>query len=558
MPGDIPRLTHLVFRRRALRARPRIFKFMQNGDGSLPSHGAVLTHIGVADSDEHLRLLAHLGDAAAGQDADALVSLLAWYAAEQPYRIRSALRRHLAGDDLPPLTVRSDAERLLRGDISRSTLSIRNPGAAGGGGDGALGSPPLGGLSSPAATVVPAGSPVPPGTVVLDGAAVLLSTPEPAAWSGDDAAADAAASGGDGGEFLSPLQRPGTAPSLTAPPARPVLPAGGADSGSILPAIVSHSAFDPADFEGIIRNAVAEASRAAVHQLTAQHDAAIAAEARKREDSEIAAAYEWVDLKNQLWQVQEAARRDRAAAKQAAADAKDARAAAADAIARLDAADVSFAERVQETLLNPDIRVPRGATAAEIEALREFDLEPDMVAALQDAQLIPADGLQLNGHHHEKFLLPSEDADRLLLRIPAARDVPHSAEVDQPLYRALKGRDKEVYDNARAVQKQLRGVYQKYLFLGTLALDPSIADADRLTGMLKTLRVLVERLLHDYALAERSRLEAVSHIAQPNKDFKFTDSTVRRVSPAPIEFVMCTNFDFTLPVPTKFTAFTSR
>ena len=92
MPGDIPRLTHLVFRRSALRARLRLFKFMQDGDGRLPSPGAVLTHIGVVDTDEHLRMLAHLGDAAADKDADGFVGLLAWYVAEQPYRIRSVRR----------------------------------------------------------------------------------------------------------------------------------------------------------------------------------------------------------------------------------------------------------------------------------------------------------------------------------------------------------------------------------------------------------------------------------------------------------------------------------
>jgi hypothetical protein len=37
-------------------------------------------------------MLAQLGDAAAGKDADGFVGLLAWYVAEQPYRIRSVRR----------------------------------------------------------------------------------------------------------------------------------------------------------------------------------------------------------------------------------------------------------------------------------------------------------------------------------------------------------------------------------------------------------------------------------------------------------------------------------
>jgi hypothetical protein len=75
---------------------------MQDGDGRLPSPGAVLTHIGVADADEHLRLLAHLGDAAADKDDDDLVGLLAWYVAEQSYRIRSVRRVSPAPIVLPP------------------------------------------------------------------------------------------------------------------------------------------------------------------------------------------------------------------------------------------------------------------------------------------------------------------------------------------------------------------------------------------------------------------------------------------------------------------------
>ena len=80
----------------------------------------------------------------------------------------------------------------------------------------------------------------------------------------------------------------------------------------------------------------------------------------------------------------EANRRDR--------DAMHARVAAAEQRADAAAADAAVAhaamspEGLQRALLDPDLRLPRGATAEEIEREREFDLDDNIIELLQEAR----------------------------------------------------------------------------------------------------------------------------------------------------------------------------
>ena len=110
---------------------------------------------------------------------------------------------------------------------------------------------------------------------------------------------------------------------------------------------------------------------------------------------------------------------------------------------------------LQRTLLNPDVRIPRAASADDIERLREYSIDPDTVSLLQQHGLVPDTGFDLHGHHYKDFLLEPDEADRVLLRIPASRDVPKPAKLDQRDYLKLAGRNKQAFDEARKTQLQV-------------------------------------------------------------------------------------------------------
>ena len=95
--------------------------------------------------------------------------------------------------------------------------------------------------------------------------------------------------------------------------------------------------------------------------------------------------------------------------------------------------------------------------------------------------------------------------------------------VDERIYAAFSGRTKSAFDHARKEQFALNEQYEKLLLLAHIAVDDELDVDEKLDAILKAIAHLSKHLLHDFAVAERERLNCTGKIYNDDPDFKLPE-----------------------------------
>jgi hypothetical protein len=181
----------------------------------------------------------------------------------------------------------------------------------------------------------------------------------------------------------------------------------------------------------------------------------------------------------------------------------------------------SFHDRLQRQLLHPDTIVPAASSSKAVKDARSYDLSAQQRDRLQEMGCIPAFGFHISAEKHAVLLLDHEELARMRLRLPWPAQIPDPSFVAQDVYDSMTAGTKKVFNVAWTTQTKLLTEYSNLIFMGSVLVDdtiPDVADKHRLIG--EALSVCCQDLLHQYAVHERIRIEAVGKAV--NSDTSYT------------------------------------
>ena len=480
---------------------------MSADDSSLPTREECVLAVFSFESDDRLALLRYLGEDDLSDRAELeLKGILAFYTANAPRRLQVGLRDFRARASFPLPRALDEQQRIQRGDLPQDHWSLR----AGGGDRDDGGGDRIGGAPSPA------------------------GSDSESAGSGDFARQEPARGVAAGG--LSPSVSFGTAEGAVqrrsidlGSPLYPNLPSarravaesrggggggggGGADAQSLfglpVPAAAPDAARDLAagdsfSFPGGL--AASDPRGLAAAFLSPTVDAGIAEQflamlAPKIDELFEQNRSEMEDMRSEL----DATRRELVATKCTLSDFAE-----------------SFHDRVQRQLLHPDTIVPSASSGKLVKDARSYDLSTQQLDRLQDMGCIPPSGFNISAEKHVELLLDPAELERMRLRLPWPAQIPEPSFVAQDVYDGMAAGTKKVFNVARTAQSKMLSEYGMLIFMGSVMVDdtiPDVADKHRLIG--EALSVRCKDLLHQYAVQERIRIEAVGKAV--NSDTSYT------------------------------------
>ena len=480
---------------------------MSADDSSLPTHEECALAIFSFDSDDRLALLRHLGEDDLSDRAELeLGRILAFYTANAPRRLQVGLRDFRARASFPLPLALDEQQRIQRGDLPHDHWSLRAGGGDrdDGGGDRDGDAPSPAGSSSDSAGSVDSARQEPARGVAAGGLSPSVSfgtAPEAVQRRSIDLAGTPLYSGlpssrkaavdtqprAGGGAAVSNVQ---ALFGLPVPAAAPDS-AGGLAAGDSFSFPGGLAASDP---RGL---AAGFLSPAGDPGIVAQILAALGPkidELMEQNRSEVdAVRSELVETRLEL-----------AAAQSSFSNFTE-----------------SFQDRLQRQLLHPDTIVPASSSGKAVKDARSYDLSAQQQDRLQAMGCIPASGFNISAEKHVELLMDPEELARMRLRLPLPAQIPDPSFVAQDVYDSMATGTKKVFNVARTAQTKLLAEYGNLIFMGSVLVDdtiPDVADKHRLIG--EALSVRCQDLLHQYAVQERIRIEAVGKAV--NSDTSYT------------------------------------
>jgi hypothetical protein len=185
--------------------------------------------------------------------------------------------------------------------------------------------------------------------------------------------------------------------------------------------------------------------------------------------------------------------------------------------------DSNLGSTLQNFLLDVDTLLPAGADAKTIKKARAFHMDNFVVQQLQEHGIVPECGFDFHAENSINLLLAPAELQKSIARLPRPDNVLEPGRVDERIYAAFSGRTKSSFDHARKTQFELNDQYEKYLLLAHIAVDDELDVDEKLDGILKAIAQLTKHLLHDYAVAERERLNCTGKVYNDDPDFKLPE-----------------------------------
>ena len=225
----------------------------------------------------------------------------------------------------------------------------------------------------------------------------------------------------------------------------------------------------------------------------------------------------------------------------AASAAADASAAAERRIADLEQANAQLvgkgdiAAAVQQIVADPEFKAPGVATERELKLLVAVPFSDSLRKEVISLGMLPPSWPDIGAEHALPLVIPAAEHKSLLKGIPmVGKDFPQVSRVDDAKFSKLDSAGRQLFLTSKKKQYTLIDELQRHTFLAALCAgderDDGLDDSQRLRAVCKTVSVLQRRILHDYALAEIDRINALGQALNQNKSFKQLSQSGRLAS----------------------------
>eukprot|EP01052_Picozoa_sp_SAG31_P002701 SAG31_NODE_97_length_25714_cov_19.477142_5_plen_449_part_00 len=188
---------------------------------------------------------------------------------------------------------------------------------------------------------------------------------------------------------------------------------------------------------------------------------------------------------------------------------------------KLDEADDAFDQKLQQKLLDVDLVLPSAASARLLKKARAYTIRDEVLEDLADYNIVPDGGFDFAAERCLHLLLHPDEVSKISLRIPSAAGLPDPSHVDQPVYDSMRAGARSQFNRTKSEQERLLKQYNEVLAVSNVLCDESLGDDTfRIDLALRTLAVISQHRLHQFATQERLRIEAVGQTVNSDPDWR--------------------------------------